>query len=195
MWEWAVRAQKLECSGTCTYGNLQNETNLEWGHRIIRGLVRQGSVSLMAVKIVGSDSLVFPTCVSCGGGGFLDFVDLLFKELELENQDLKDRMREVQEEQRMLLDRISGLQLQLSEVNLGMQGRGGCGDPRRWRRQRHVVGMCPSLLSWESFLCASLSFSSSFGLVIILKMWGHVTASFTDTHKFEQQHLWLYFAV
>lgn len=40
-----------------------------------------------------------------------------FKELELENQDLKDRMREVQEEQRMLLDRISGLQLQLNEVN------------------------------------------------------------------------------
>ncbi|NXM12228.1 UACA protein, partial [Ploceus nigricollis] len=38
-----------------------------------------------------------------------------FKDLELENQDLKDRMREVQEEQRMLLDRISGLQLQLSE--------------------------------------------------------------------------------
>uniref|UniRef100_A0A8U7MV24 Uveal autoantigen with coiled-coil domains and ankyrin repeats n=1 Tax=Corvus moneduloides TaxID=1196302 RepID=A0A8U7MV24_CORMO len=37
------------------------------------------------------------------------------QDLELENQDLKDRMREVQEEQRMLLDRISGLQLQLSE--------------------------------------------------------------------------------
>lgn len=34
----------------------------------------------------------------------------------MENQDLKGRMREVQEEQRMLLDRISGLQLQLSEV-------------------------------------------------------------------------------
>ncbi|XP_066414956.1 uveal autoantigen with coiled-coil domains and ankyrin repeats [Molothrus aeneus] len=37
------------------------------------------------------------------------------QDLELENQDLKDRMREVQEEQRMLLDRISGLQLQLTE--------------------------------------------------------------------------------
>ncbi|XP_054693368.1 uveal autoantigen with coiled-coil domains and ankyrin repeats isoform X3 [Grus americana] len=37
------------------------------------------------------------------------------QELELENQDLKGRMREVQEEQRMLLDRISGLQLQLNE--------------------------------------------------------------------------------
>uniref|UniRef100_A0A663MXF9 Uveal autoantigen with coiled-coil domains and ankyrin repeats n=1 Tax=Athene cunicularia TaxID=194338 RepID=A0A663MXF9_ATHCN len=37
------------------------------------------------------------------------------QELELENQDLKDRMREAQEEQRMLLDRISGLQLQLNE--------------------------------------------------------------------------------
>ncbi|NXP49773.1 UACA protein, partial [Heliornis fulica] len=41
-----------------------------------------------------------------------------FKELELENQDLKDRMREVQEEQRMLLDRISGLQLQLNEEQM-----------------------------------------------------------------------------
>ncbi|XP_065498271.1 uveal autoantigen with coiled-coil domains and ankyrin repeats isoform X3 [Caloenas nicobarica] len=40
------------------------------------------------------------------------------QELELENQDLKDRMREVQEEQRMLLDRISGLQLQLSEEQM-----------------------------------------------------------------------------
>ncbi|XP_056356095.1 uveal autoantigen with coiled-coil domains and ankyrin repeats isoform X2 [Oenanthe melanoleuca] len=37
------------------------------------------------------------------------------QDLELENQDLRARMREVQEEQRMLLDRISGLQLQLSE--------------------------------------------------------------------------------
>ncbi|XP_041324836.1 uveal autoantigen with coiled-coil domains and ankyrin repeats [Pyrgilauda ruficollis] len=37
------------------------------------------------------------------------------QDLELENQDLKDRVREVQEEQRMLLDRISGLQLQLTE--------------------------------------------------------------------------------
>ncbi|XP_068059565.1 uveal autoantigen with coiled-coil domains and ankyrin repeats isoform X2 [Anomalospiza imberbis] len=41
--------------------------------------------------------------------------ELSTQDLELENQDLKDRMREVQEEQRMLLDRISGLQLQLSE--------------------------------------------------------------------------------
>ncbi|KAM9224150.1 uveal autoantigen with coiled-coil domains and ankyrin repeats [Leptosomus discolor] len=40
------------------------------------------------------------------------------QELELENQDLKDRMREVQEEQRMLLDRISGLQLQLNEEQM-----------------------------------------------------------------------------
>ncbi|NXV63446.1 UACA protein, partial [Molothrus ater] len=39
-------------------------------------------------------------------------------DLELENQDLKDRMREVQEEQRMLLDRISGLQLQLTEEQM-----------------------------------------------------------------------------
>ncbi|XP_054693366.1 uveal autoantigen with coiled-coil domains and ankyrin repeats isoform X1 [Grus americana] len=40
------------------------------------------------------------------------------QELELENQDLKGRMREVQEEQRMLLDRISGLQLQLNEEQM-----------------------------------------------------------------------------
>ncbi|XP_074956942.1 uveal autoantigen with coiled-coil domains and ankyrin repeats isoform X1 [Phalacrocorax aristotelis] len=40
------------------------------------------------------------------------------QELELENQDLKDRMREAQEGQRMLLDRISGLQLQLNEEQM-----------------------------------------------------------------------------
>ncbi|NXN67942.1 UACA protein, partial [Himantopus himantopus] len=58
-------------------------------------------------------------CLNCCGGGFLNFISyLLFKELELENQDLKDRMREVQEEQRMLLDRISGLQLQLNEEQM-----------------------------------------------------------------------------
>ncbi|KAJ7415148.1 Uveal autoantigen with coiled-coil domain and ankyrin repeats [Pitangus sulphuratus] len=40
------------------------------------------------------------------------------QDLELENQDLKDRMREAQEEQRMLLDRISGLQMQLNEEQM-----------------------------------------------------------------------------
>uniref|UniRef100_A0A8C3NSM2 Uveal autoantigen with coiled-coil domains and ankyrin repeats n=1 Tax=Cyanoderma ruficeps TaxID=181631 RepID=A0A8C3NSM2_9PASS len=44
------------------------------------------------------------------------------KDLELENQDLKDRVREVQEEQRMLLDTISGLQLQLSEEQMLADG-------------------------------------------------------------------------
>ncbi|XP_072202005.1 uveal autoantigen with coiled-coil domains and ankyrin repeats [Excalfactoria chinensis] len=44
--------------------------------------------------------------------------ELNAQELELENQDLKDRVREVQEEQRMLLDRISGLQLQLTEEQM-----------------------------------------------------------------------------
>ncbi|NXC16864.1 UACA protein, partial [Corythaeola cristata] len=44
--------------------------------------------------------------------------DMTITELELENQDLKDRMREVQEEQRMLLGRISGLQLQLNEEQM-----------------------------------------------------------------------------
>lgn len=70
---------------------------------------------LMAVKIVGENSLVFPVRVEYLLLYFVAF--FFFKELELENQDLKDRMREVQEEQRMLLDRISGLQLQLNEVN------------------------------------------------------------------------------
>ncbi|XP_051483988.1 uveal autoantigen with coiled-coil domains and ankyrin repeats [Apus apus] len=44
--------------------------------------------------------------------------DQAAQDLELENQDLRDRMREVQEEQRMLLDRISGLQLQLNEEQM-----------------------------------------------------------------------------
>ncbi|NXA21896.1 UACA protein, partial [Ibidorhyncha struthersii] len=57
--------------------------------------------------------------LNCCGGVFFNFIFyLLFKELELENQDLKERMREVQEEQRMLLDRISGLQLQLNEEQM-----------------------------------------------------------------------------
>ncbi|KAF1528994.1 hypothetical protein FQV20_0009697, partial [Eudyptula albosignata] len=60
----------------------------------------------------------FPICVQCGIFWFFQFFFLLFKELELENQDLKDRMREVQEEQRMLLGRISGLQLQLNEEQM-----------------------------------------------------------------------------
>ncbi|NXF64688.1 UACA protein, partial [Ciccaba nigrolineata] len=54
----------------------------------------------------------------CMCGVLFKFYFLLFKELELENQDLKDRMREAQEEQRMLLDRISGLQLQLNEEQM-----------------------------------------------------------------------------
>ncbi|XP_014450738.2 uveal autoantigen with coiled-coil domains and ankyrin repeats isoform X4 [Alligator mississippiensis] len=43
---------------------------------------------------------------------------LTMQELETENNDLKDRLREVQQEQRMLLDRISGLQLQLNEEQM-----------------------------------------------------------------------------
>uniref|UniRef100_A0A670ZH33 Uveal autoantigen with coiled-coil domains and ankyrin repeats n=1 Tax=Pseudonaja textilis TaxID=8673 RepID=A0A670ZH33_PSETE len=38
------------------------------------------------------------------------------QELERENEDLKGRMREIQQEQRIFLDRINGLQLQLNEV-------------------------------------------------------------------------------
>lgn len=83
---------------------------------------------------------------------------LLFKELELENQDLKDRMREVQEEQRMLLDHISGLQLQLSEVNMGWII---CPGSRRnhplradVERRARVVRTRASGLSWGLFLYA-----------------------------------------
>ncbi|XP_070619007.1 uveal autoantigen with coiled-coil domains and ankyrin repeats isoform X2 [Erythrolamprus reginae] len=40
------------------------------------------------------------------------------QELERENEDLKGRMREIQQEHRMLLDRINGLQLQLNEEQM-----------------------------------------------------------------------------
>uniref|UniRef100_A0A670ZGX3 Uveal autoantigen with coiled-coil domains and ankyrin repeats n=1 Tax=Pseudonaja textilis TaxID=8673 RepID=A0A670ZGX3_PSETE len=42
----------------------------------------------------------------------------LLKELERENEDLKGRMREIQQEQRIFLDRINGLQLQLNEEQM-----------------------------------------------------------------------------
>ncbi|XP_072665539.1 uveal autoantigen with coiled-coil domains and ankyrin repeats isoform X1 [Canis lupus baileyi] len=37
------------------------------------------------------------------------------QELEIENEDLKDRLRKIQQEQRILLDKVNGLQLQLNE--------------------------------------------------------------------------------
>ncbi|KAH0620127.1 hypothetical protein JD844_014752 [Phrynosoma platyrhinos] len=40
------------------------------------------------------------------------------KDLERENEDLKGRLREIQQEHRILLDRISGLQLQLNEEQM-----------------------------------------------------------------------------
>ncbi|KAM3827834.1 uveal autoantigen with coiled-coil domains and ankyrin repeats isoform 3-T3 [Vipera latastei] len=40
------------------------------------------------------------------------------QELERENEDLKGRVREIQQEQRILLDRINGLQLQLNEEQM-----------------------------------------------------------------------------
>ncbi|XP_026565228.1 uveal autoantigen with coiled-coil domains and ankyrin repeats isoform X1 [Pseudonaja textilis] len=40
------------------------------------------------------------------------------QELERENEDLKGRMREIQQEQRIFLDRINGLQLQLNEEQM-----------------------------------------------------------------------------
>ncbi|NWU91745.1 UACA protein, partial [Upupa epops] len=57
-------------------------------------------------------------CSECWRSPFTSFILLPLKELEFENQDLKDRMREVQEEQRMLLGRIGELQLQLNEEQM-----------------------------------------------------------------------------
>ncbi|XP_058397958.1 uveal autoantigen with coiled-coil domains and ankyrin repeats isoform X6 [Diceros bicornis minor] len=42
-------------------------------------------------------------------------LSLLFKDLEIENEDLKERLRKIQQEQRILLDKVNGLQLQLNE--------------------------------------------------------------------------------
>uniref|UniRef100_A0A2K6FDZ6 Uveal autoantigen with coiled-coil domains and ankyrin repeats n=1 Tax=Propithecus coquereli TaxID=379532 RepID=A0A2K6FDZ6_PROCO len=39
------------------------------------------------------------------------------QDLEIENEDLKERLRKIQQEQRILLDKVNGLQLQLNEVN------------------------------------------------------------------------------
>ncbi|XP_019517921.1 PREDICTED: uveal autoantigen with coiled-coil domains and ankyrin repeats isoform X4 [Hipposideros armiger] len=38
-----------------------------------------------------------------------------FQDLEIENEDLKERLRKIQQEQRILLDKVNGLQLQLNE--------------------------------------------------------------------------------
>ncbi|NWR91107.1 UACA protein, partial [Furnarius figulus] len=73
--------------------------------------------SNLVITLCSLDSLPFPACVQCGGLYLLIWC-FAFKDLELENQDLKDRMREAQEEQRMLLDRISGLQVQLNEEQM-----------------------------------------------------------------------------
>lgn len=37
------------------------------------------------------------------------------QDLEIENEDLKERLRKIQQEQRILLDKVNGLQLQLNE--------------------------------------------------------------------------------
>ncbi|NWS14699.1 UACA protein, partial [Pachyramphus minor] len=71
----------------------------------------------LVVPLCSLDSLPFPRRGQCGGL-YLLISYFTFKDLELENQDLKDRMREAQEEQRMLLDRISGLQMQLNEEQM-----------------------------------------------------------------------------
>lgn len=44
-------------------------------------------------------------------------LSLLLKDLEIENEDLKERLRKIQQEQRILVDKVNGLQLQLNEVN------------------------------------------------------------------------------
>lgn len=73
-------------------------------------------------------------------------------------------MREAQEEQRMLLDRISGLQLQLSEVSLVLEWKAviaaQCWQGRllEVERKAHVIRMWSSLLSRESFLCVTVVF-------------------------------------
>ncbi|NXJ70595.1 UACA protein, partial [Rostratula benghalensis] len=87
------------------------------GHKITGELVRQS----LLLKLSCFRSFSFPSVCMVWWWFLFNFVIFFFpllKELELENQDLKDRMREVQEEQRMLLDRISGLQLQLNEEQM-----------------------------------------------------------------------------
>ncbi|NXN29867.1 UACA protein, partial [Nycticryphes semicollaris] len=86
---------------------------------LIKAAVEDSSKGMKNVAVtVGNVVLSFELCVSrsCSLGGSCG--PLNKQELELENQDLKDRMREVQEEQRMLLDRINGLQLQLNEEQM-----------------------------------------------------------------------------
>ncbi|NXJ41767.1 UACA protein, partial [Ciconia maguari] len=81
---------------------------------LIKAAVEDSSKGMKNMAITFPQSVCSVVCLI-----FFNFTFyLLFKELELENQDLKDRMREVQEEQRMLLDRISGLQLQLNEEQM-----------------------------------------------------------------------------
>lgn len=38
-----------------------------------------------------------------------------FQDLEIENEDLREKLRKIQQEQRILLDKVNGLQLQLNE--------------------------------------------------------------------------------
>lgn len=47
----------------------------------------------------------------------VDSFSLLLKDLEIENEDLREKLRKIQQEQRILLDKVNGLQLQLNEVN------------------------------------------------------------------------------
>ncbi|NWI49057.1 UACA protein, partial [Calyptomena viridis] len=70
----------------------------------------------LLITLCSLGSTVCPHC--CVSGTGFGVSPLATMDLELENQELKDRMREVQEEQRLLLDTISGLQMQLSEEQM-----------------------------------------------------------------------------
>ncbi|XP_064577982.1 uveal autoantigen with coiled-coil domains and ankyrin repeats isoform X2 [Zonotrichia leucophrys gambelii] len=91
---------------------------------LIKAAVEDSSRGRDSIKRGQAEQKVCSVSQKWGRGyGAQEELQLLQKEpgtqdLELENQDLKDRMREVQEEQRMLLDRISGLQLQLTEEQM-----------------------------------------------------------------------------
>ncbi|XP_058667461.1 uveal autoantigen with coiled-coil domains and ankyrin repeats isoform X2 [Ammospiza caudacuta] len=91
---------------------------------LIKAAVEDSSRGRDSIKRGQAEQKVCSVAQKWGRGcGAQEELQLLQKEpssqdLELENQDLKDRMREVQEEQRMLLDRISGLQLQLTEEQM-----------------------------------------------------------------------------
>lgn len=81
-------------------------------------------------------------------------------------------MREVQEEQRMLLDRISGLQLQLSEVTQGLGCLPGTWDSPVVLTGRPVGSGCGvhSFPGNSCSVCHSLPAGNACGLVVPLEL-------------------------